>query len=64
MTGYINAYHHNSPHAGEYSFNADANSFFYCRKSREEADAAAAWEMSVEPCTRRVGVWRVKAKDA
>ena len=58
MTGYINAYHHSSPHAGTFSFNADS----LVHETRALADQAASLEMSFERHTRRVGVWRIKAK--
>jgi hypothetical protein len=59
MMRYLNAYHHNSRHAGEYSFNEPP---LLLHNSRRHADVSAAIEQTIEPYTRRVGVWRIKAK--
>ena len=56
--GYINAFHHRSPHAGEFSFNAGC-----VYVTRWDADIHAQEEERIEPFTRRIGVWRVRSKN-
>ena len=57
LEGYINAFHHDSPHAGEFSFNGH-----FIAVTREAADIWAREECAVERHTRRIGIWRVKSK--
>jgi hypothetical protein len=57
MQGFINVYHHLSRRGGEFSFNGPN-----IHATERQAEAAAKDEMRIEPCTKRIGIWRARTK--